>query len=228
MEHQENTGHFKQNRAIGYDARQAKVAPMMQSLYRCMNAVLAPAPQDAHVLCVGVGTGAELLSMASAFPEWTFTALDPEADMLEICQQHAHDEGILERCTFHEGYLDTLPDTTLFDIATCIQVSYFMLDLETRISFYADIASRLKQEGFLVNADFSADMADPGFEVLRDAWVALHHQVELFIKPEYLGRDVAVLSHDEIVAMLAASGFSESVMFYQNLLMCAWCSRKKQ
>ena len=45
--------------------------------------VLKELPTDARILCVGVGTGAEIFSLAEEYPEWTFVGVDPSADMLE-------------------------------------------------------------------------------------------------------------------------------------------------
>ena len=75
-----------QNRAVAYDAQTAKLAPIFDVLYFRMGLVLADLPTDARFLCVGVGTGTELIKLAQAFPHWHFTAVDPTASMLNICR----------------------------------------------------------------------------------------------------------------------------------------------
>lgn len=35
---------------------------------------------------MGVGTGAEILSLSSAYPEWTFVGMDSSVSMLDVCR----------------------------------------------------------------------------------------------------------------------------------------------
>lgn len=59
---------FGRDVADAYDARNNALAPISNNLHFLLRLVLADLPVDARVLCVGVGTGAEILSLASAFP----------------------------------------------------------------------------------------------------------------------------------------------------------------
>ena len=47
--------------AAGYDKQSAKVAPIYDGLHFLLEAVFSDMPSEARVLCVGVGTGAELV-----------------------------------------------------------------------------------------------------------------------------------------------------------------------
>jgi tRNA (cmo5U34)-methyltransferase len=89
MPNQESSIVFDQERASSYDKRFAKLAPMRDALHLLIHMVLAELPAHARILCVGVGTGSELLALAHAFPQWRFTAVDPAAPMLDICRQRA-------------------------------------------------------------------------------------------------------------------------------------------
>lgn len=53
--------------------------------------------------------------------------MEPAATMLAICRQRTEACGITSRCTFHEGYLDSLPASDAFDAATCLLVSQFIM-----------------------------------------------------------------------------------------------------
>lgn len=117
---------FGKDRAPSYDKMWAKLAPTRDALHLLIHAILSNLPADARILCVGVGTGSELLDLAQAFPQWQFTAVEPAAPMLNICRQKVEACGITARCTFHEGYLDSLPTSNSFDAAASLLVSHFI------------------------------------------------------------------------------------------------------
>jgi len=160
--------HFDEQQAAGYDERWAPLAPLRDSLHLQMRLVLQGLPADARILCVGAGTGAELIALARAFPSWRFVAVDPSAPMLEVCKQNAARESITHRCEFHAGYAHELPANLKCDAATTILVSQFLTDRTARVGFFREIAQRLKPGGTLVTADLcllSADQHDRLFPV---------------------------------------------------------------
>ena len=231
MKNQDSVIVFDQERASSYDQRFAKLAPMRNALYFLMRMVLSELPADARILCVGVGTGSELMDLAQTFPQWQFTAVEPAAPMLEICRQRAEECGIASRCTFHAGYLDSLPARDSFDAATCLLVSHFFMQQEERRNFFRHIAARLRPRGYLVSADLVADMSTPEYQSLLEVWLrALRYsgvpaeEVEKF-RASY-GREVAVLPPQEVASMIAASGFDTPVLFLQTLLIHAWYANR--
>ena len=68
MKNQEPAVVFDQERASSYDKRFAKLAPLRDALHLLMRVILSELPTDAHILCVGVGTGSELIYLAQNFP----------------------------------------------------------------------------------------------------------------------------------------------------------------
>ncbi len=114
--------------AASYDTQWAKTAPIRHCLHLLLGSMFAELPEEARILCVGVGTGDELFYLASRHPGWHFTALEPSGAMLEVCRRRAEEEGVTDRCDFHEGYLGSLAPGELHDAATCFLVSHFMLD----------------------------------------------------------------------------------------------------
>src|SRR5688500_734973 len=91
--------------AAGYDKQWAKLAPIRDGLHFLLDSLFSQLPDDARILCVGVGTGAELAHLAKKRPGWSFTAVEPSGPMLGVCRRRAEQEGFSSRCTFHEGYL---------------------------------------------------------------------------------------------------------------------------
>lgn len=221
---------FDESRAATYDMHMAKVAPLVDALRLLTRLALAGLPANAHILCVGVGTGAELLDLAQAFPLWQFTAVEPAAAMLAICRTRAQALGVADRCHFHAGYLDSLPPTNAFDGATCLLVSHFLVNSTERSEFFHQIAQRLLPGGILVSSDLSADLASEQYKellqlhkrMLRHAEFA-QQQIEQFCNS--YGREVALLPGADMEAIIRAGGFESVVPIYQTLLIKAWCSR---
>lgn len=217
--------------AAGYDKQWAKTAPIRQCLHLLLGSMFAGLPADARVLCVGVGTGDELFYLAALQPGWHFTALDPSGAMLEVCRRKAAEVGVAERCTFHEGYVESLPVADLHDAATCFLVSQFILDQAARAGFFADIARRLKPGGLLASSDLAADITSPEYEVSLQAWMRMMSAAE--VSPDMLARmrktyahDVGVLPRAQIETLLRAGGFDLPVPFFQAGLIQAWVSRR--
>ncbi|MFM9264103.1 class I SAM-dependent methyltransferase [Tychonema sp. BBK16] len=232
MQNQQSSIVFDQKRASSYDQRISKLAPIINALHLLIGIILSELPADARILCVGAGTGSELIYLAQTFPQWHFTALEPAKPMLDICRQRAEDSGIASRCTFHEGYLDSLPASQSFDAATCLLVSHFIMQPEERCNFFSQIASKLRPNGYLVSSDVVSDMSTSAYQNLLEVWLRMlryaempDEEVEKF-RASY-GRDVAVLPPLEVESIIASSGFNTPVLFFQALLIHAWYARKK-
>ncbi len=221
---------FDEKNAASYDERFAPLAAMTQALHLLMRGLWQELPEQARILCVGAGTGAEMMALAPHFPGWHFTAVDPSGPMLAICRRKAEAAGFAHRCSFHEGYLESLPRGEPFDAASCVLVSQFLLDREARISLFRDIASRLRPGGWMISADLAADLdRAPGSELLEQ-WMRLIrltgasaeqcHQLRTAYR-----RDVSVVPPARIESILAEAGFARSLEIYHSLLLHAWASR---
>ena len=86
--------------ASSYDQQWSKMSPINSALHLLMSAVLSELPPTANILCVGAGTGAEILYLAEKFPGWHFTAVEPSTAMLDICRHRTEEHGISSRCVF--------------------------------------------------------------------------------------------------------------------------------
>lgn len=89
MPNQESAAVFDKERASTSDTRAARVAPLRDALHLSIRLVLSDLPSDARILCVGVGTGLELIYLAQEFPQWQFTAVEPATAMLETASTEA-------------------------------------------------------------------------------------------------------------------------------------------
>ena len=67
-----------------YDDHIRKLIPGYELVHQQIEAILSTElPETAHILIVGCGTGYELSYLLEQHPDWTFTAIDPSAAMLE-------------------------------------------------------------------------------------------------------------------------------------------------
>lgn len=217
--------------AAGYDSQWAKTAAIRDCLYLLLEPLLAGLPENARVLCVGVGTGQEMAQLARRFPRWTFTAVEPSGAMLAACRARAEADGFAQRCRFHEGFLESLPADGPFDAATCLLVSQFILDPVQRTAFFRGIAMRLRPGGLLASSDLASDVNSAAYEVLLPAWTRMMAAADVpaeaieRIRAAY-SRDVAVVAPADVESIIAAGGFGPPVQFFQAGLIHAWVTQK--
>lgn len=139
--------------------------------------------------------------------------------------------GHARRCRFHEGYLDSLPPTGLFDAATSFLVSQFILDRRERAAFFRAMAERLRPGGLLASSDLASDRGLAAQPSLLEVWFRVMATAEL--SPEALQRmreayerDVAVLPPAEVEAIIRAGGFDTPVRFFQAGLIHGWFAQR--
>lgn len=221
---------FNSSHASNYDSQWKKLAPMTEGLHFLMRILLKDLPSEANVLCVGAGTGAEIMALAHAFPNWKFTAVEPAGAMLSECRRKIEDAGFSSRCYFHEGYLNSLPDLGSFDAATSILVSQFMTDKEDRVNFFKEIYNRLAPGAYLVSADLATPETDELYENLKEAWAkalmfADFSEERAKHATSSWKENVAVSEPGEIELILFLAGFELPTLFYQTLFIHAWYSR---
>lgn len=217
--------------AAGYDTFWVRMAPVRDCLYFILDSAFAGLPVDARILCIGVGTGAELAHLARKNPEWRFTVVEPSGSMLDLCRQRAEKAGFASRCHFHGGYLDSLVGGEAHDAATCFLVSHFILDEQERAGFFGAISLRLKPGGILASSDLCSDVESPEYQVLLPVWARMMGASDN--TDEAIGRmtatyarDVGVLAPDRVTSIIEAGGFESSVQVFQAGMIHAWVSRR--
>lgn len=215
-----------------YDKQWSKLAPIRDALHFLLESVFAELPSDAKVLCVGAGTGVELAHLATRFPRWTFTVVEPSTAMIALCRRRAASDGFAARCQFHEGYVEALPRDPTHHAATCLLVSQFIVDQGARTRFFREIASRLQPGGVLASSDLSADVGSQEFESLVRAW--MHMMSGADVSDDAIERmraawkkDVAILPPSEVAAIIQAGGFEPPVEFFQAGLIHAWFAKRE-
>ncbi|MCJ8296654.1 MAG: class I SAM-dependent methyltransferase [Oceanospirillaceae bacterium] len=225
MDNQTLKNVFNQNTADNYDRQRDKLAPIKEALHLCMHVLLSDLPATARVLCVGAGTGSELIYLAQAFPQWHFTIVEPSKSMIDVCTQRTKELGIHSRCTFHQGYLESLSESAAFDVATSILVSHFITDVVERGEFFTQISSKLKMGAYMINADLASDMSSKEYKNLLQVWLNLHDYAGMTIRVKSFGSKIALLPHQDVASIIKASGFDNPVLFFQTVFIHAWFSK---
>jgi len=217
--------------AAGYDTQWTRMAPIRESLHFLLETVFADLPEEARLLCVGAGTGAEISHLARRFPRWRFMALDPAPGMIAKCRARAEQEGFTDRCEFHAGLVETLLDAAAYDGATCFLVSQFFLDTRARTAFFAQIGRRMRPGGMLAWADLAWDTAAPDYPEMLRLWMrtmsgaGLDDEAIERMRAAY-AQDVAILAPDKVAALVAEAGFEAPLRFHQAGMIHGWCARR--
>lgn len=217
--------------SANYDQQWAKLAAFREGMHLLLGSVFARLPQRARMLCVGSGTGAEIHALATRFPGWTFTAVEPSSGMVAVALQRARQHGYVDRCTFHTGYLDSLQESGSFDCASSLLVSQFILNPDERNGFFRAIASRLKVGAILVSSDLASDVSTEEYKSLLAVWLrtmaaADVPQERVLQMQEAYAKDVAILPPARVAAIIASAGFAAPVQFYQAGLIHAWYTQR--
>jgi tRNA (cmo5U34)-methyltransferase len=216
---------FDQAMADAYDQRNSALQPISESLHFLMALTLRDLPAGSRVLCVGVGTGAEILSLATAFPGWSFVGVDPSGEMLAVARKRLGAAGFLNRCELVEGRLQTVSEGD-FDAVVCLLVAHFIAEAD-RPAFYAGIHDRLKPGGRLVSAEISCDLDAPGFPELLEDWKGVQALMgatpESLAKLETMMREVlCIVRPAETEALWREAGFPQPVAFFQAFAVRGW------
>lgn len=223
---------FNAAHAAVYDSKFETLHALKDALHLLIQAHFSALPPDARILVAGAGTGAEVRFLAPVFPGWTFTLADPAEAMLEVARRHAENEGFLDRCVFHHGYVSSLPKQR-YHGAISVLVSHFLTDRGERESYFGDIAERLGKGALLFNADLCADRSDAAFERVMDLWLdalSLAAPMPDDARANYraaFGRDFAAQGPDEVAAIIERAGFEPPVPCYQFALIRGWVSRRR-
>ena len=219
---------FDESRAASYDAQLNNIEAMHGGLMLGIRAALANTPPNARILCVGAGTGTEIVALARANPGWSFTAVEPAPAMMARCRAKLESAGLAARCTFVGGYLERLPAEPAFDAATCLLVSHFFPGTEDRVAFFRGIGARLKAGSALVTADLSLPFGVHGVEVVKDAWIELIRISGVAIDRagyfDSIREKVGVLDPEQMAQVLLASGFESPAHIYRIMMLGGWVS----
>lgn len=224
------SGLFNEEMARAYDERNSKLAPITEAMHFLIRLLLQELPARARVLCVGVGTGAEILSLAGAWPTWTFVGVDPSAPMLEVCRERLTAAGVIGRCELVHGDVRDAPAGESFDAALSVLVAHFV-KREDRVEFYRQLQQRVRPGGYVVSTELSFDLESAGFPSMLAHWERVQALMgatpeSLRSLPDTLREALCVLPPSETESLMRAGGIALPVRFFQALMVAGWYGRK--
>ncbi len=212
--------------AKAYDEKNRQLMPIADNMHFLIRLILKDAPVSARVLCVGVGTGAEILSLSMAFPEWTFVGIDPAIGMLDVCRERLVAAGVMDRCELIHGYVHDVPAGEKFDVVLSILVAHFVKSKE-RLKFYQAMSDHLHPNGVLINTEISYDLDTQEFPLMLKNWESI--QSLMGATPEsianlsrVLREMLTVLPPAEVENMLRQSGIQLPIRFFQAFMINGW------
>lgn len=217
---------FNKEASQSYDEKNRRLAPIADNMHFLIRLILQELPTQAHVLCVGVGTGTEILSLAQAYPRWTFVGLDPSASMLEVCAERLAQAGVADRCQLVEGYVQDLPAGENFDAVLSVLVGHFV-KREERLGFYHNMVARLRKGGTLINTEISFDLNSAEFPSMLKNWEKVQQLMgatpeSLAMLPTALREMLTVLPPTETESLIEKSGVGIPVRFFQSFMITGW------
>jgi tRNA (cmo5U34)-methyltransferase len=198
---------------------------MALSFFRCN------LPEKANLLIVGAGTGMELVKLGIGNPHWQMLGLDPSSNMLAIARQKIEEHGLSERVKLFQGYINELPNTPLYDGATCILVMHFLPDDGSKLALLQNISQRLKSTGSFVLVDGFEEPESETFKQLismrRVYWQEMGMNSEKIAELEQtINRGVYPISESRVLELLQQAGFGNIIRFYTGLWVGGWIAKK--
>ena len=198
---------FDQKIADSYDERNSRLAPISDGLHFLLRLTLASLPESARVLCVGVGTGADIFALASERADLKFVGVDPSAQMLEIARHRLDEAGIGARCELVHGYVDAVAERD-FAAVVSLLVAHFV-QREDRPAFYRAIYDRLAPGGRFLSAEISGA-----------------NEESLASLGDTLRNVLGVIGPAETEALWREAGFAVPVPFFQAFMIRGWHADK--
>lgn len=224
---------FNQCNAASYDDRTQRISSITDNLHFLIRLILQDLPADANILCVGVGTGAEITRLAEHFPQWRFTGVDPSGAMLDVCRGRLQKLGLESRCELIHGYVADVAGGEAFDGVLCLLVAHFLKDNTERQALFNAMTQRLRPNGYLINAEISFDPNSRQFDSLLEQWKVMHRHAgatdeNLASMGYHLKETLAVVPPETTEELLRNSDLPLPVQFFQSLFIRAWYARKQR
>jgi tRNA (cmo5U34)-methyltransferase len=215
-----------------YDRMAQLSIPGYEALHQMVLAFLRfKLPKIANLLIVGAGSGMELVTFGKENLQWQLLGLDPSANMLAIARKKIEQQGLSERVKLFQGYTHELPETILYDAATCILVMHFLPDDGSKLALLESIAQKIKPAANFILVDMFGEKNTALFEQLVSIWrlysqgIGLNSEI-LEQREQALRESIHPIPEPRVLELLQQAGFGNTMQFYTGLIFGGWIATK--
>jgi tRNA (cmo5U34)-methyltransferase len=223
---------FDRNRALSdnYEQRPRWFIPGYDASHAMAAVLLRDRIGDrGRILVVGAGGGVELAVFARECRSWTFTAVDPSAEMLRQAKVTLEAAGAANRVSWVQDGVENSPKAP-FDAATAFLALHFVPDDGRRLSTLREIHARLKPGAPFLMINGCADRNCARFEDDRRVYAAFARRngapadvIDLAVS--MLRESIFFVPPEREEALLAQAGFRDVRLFYTGLWIVGWIVR---
>ncbi|EJL23941.1 class I SAM-dependent methyltransferase [Brevibacillus sp. BC25] len=221
---------FNSKMVLAYDANTRISIPtydliftMVQSYFRAQLDEKA-----ASLLVVGAGGGNELSAWGPYNSKWTFTGVDPSAEMLAMAKNKAVQLGLESRVQLIQGTIDDVRHSdSKYDAASCILVLHFIHDEQEKLKLLRAIKKHLKPGAPFVLVSAYGDLYDAELRNRLNIWKSFFLDVGYeSAKVEEMGNTIltkaSFISESKIEQLLREAGFTNIGRFHSTGLFGGW------
>lgn len=219
---------FNNATATEYDRGIRRTLPTYDTLFRLVQAHFRKQlAENSELLIIGAGGGTELALLGPENPNWTFTAVDPSADMLDLARYKAKKCQIENQIHFIEGTLEEISQPSFYDAATLILVLHFIPNDEEKRTLLKQVHSHLKRGAPFVIATMFGNIESEVFNELINIWKAYWLDTtnlteEKVNEMEKTIRNLSIMTEEKLQAMLKEAGFTRITKFFQTNMFGGW------
>lgn len=218
---------FDADYGVEYDWIAQTVIPAYDQIFAAGAALLGSRGPVASLLVVGCGTGREIETFSSVFPDLMLTGVDPSREMIAACDRIRTRDGLQGRLQLVHGTASSLPAEPSFDAATIYNVMHFLDDAGAKRDLLASVSDRVRADGHVVLFDLHGDPGSEAFTANRDAWYAFFAARGLtgdaarrFI--ERLDRGIVYVPEERILDLAASVGLVPVARWFTGFLYGGW------
>jgi tRNA (cmo5U34)-methyltransferase len=178
------------------------------------------------ILVIGAGGGIEVTAFAREASGWSFTGVDPSAEMLSRARQKIDEAGATDRVSLVRGTAEDAPREA-FDAATAFLVLHFLPDNGARLRALREIHARLKHGAPFLMINGCTDMESPRFAEDQRLYAAFARRngapAEIIDAAMRMQREnVHLLPPEREEALLTEAGFRDLRLFYVGMWVYGW------
>ncbi len=220
---------FNAEAAKSYDDGPRRLVPGYAFFQILIAQVLAgELKDDASILVMGAGGGAELMALAATRENWTLTGVDPSPDMLALAEGKLRAAGYAERISLVAGYVVDAPEGP-FDAATSCLVAPFVPDDGGKLDYFRQLRRRMRPGAPLIVVEGFISDEQGGFDRYMKSYAmfARLNGVEQAILDRAVGAQASLhyISLERQKHLFDEAGFASAETFFQALHIYGWIAR---